>query len=202
MSRPIDLVWLEDRIASVWEDLEYCLAQIGLDLDLDDDLELLTSAFWVSYYEQLSERSSLDEQALTDARSLAEKLKAMLPSGVVCSIQVPLAAGANATKQARFFLAERRLDIALEWMLSAAQSTSFVLGVIAAANSRELTKEVHRAVRRDASILGHASNRAAKARAIELYREGAWPSKDKAAEDIAKKVSKATRTVRGWLTGL
>jgi hypothetical protein len=121
---------------------------------------------------------------------------------VASTVQMPLATAVNATNQARFFLSKGRADVSLEWLMSATKSTGLVLGIIGAANSDELTAETHRTVRRDAAILGHAKNHEAKAQAIELYRNGNWPSKDKAAEEIAKTVNRAFRTVRSWLGGV
>lgn len=200
----MNFVWIEDRIAFVWEDLEHSLKHFGLDLDLDHDSDLLTSAFWVSYYRELAERSSPDfhEGSFQQAQSLAAKLHSMLPPKVAATIQIPLATAVNSTYQARFFLREGQPDVSLEWLLSAAKSTGLVLGIIGAANSDELSAETHRAVRRDAAILGHAKNHETKAQAIELYLNGNWPSKDKAAEEIAEQVNRAFRTVRSWLNGV
>ncbi|MGQ4661368.1 hypothetical protein [Lysobacter sp. F6437] len=200
----MDIVWIEDKIALVQEDLEYCLKNFGLDLDLDIDTDLLTAPFWVAYYSELAEIDSLtfDEDGFQHAQSRANKLFSMLPPALASTIQMPLATAINAADQARFFLNKGRTDVALEWLISATKAGGLVMGIVGAGNSDELSAETQRSIRRDAAILGHAKNHEAKAQAIELYRNGSWPSKDQAAGEIAKRVNKAFRTVRGWLNGV
>lgn len=48
----------------------------------------------------------------------------------------------------------------------------------------------------------HKTNNDCKELALQIYKEGVFKSKNKAAQEIAKKVNRESTTVRKWLTGI